>query len=90
METIISKFKALRLKNCAENIVDVIAQAQEKNMSPLQTIEHLLDLELESHRETLELFVADQEPVELLVVCPTDEGAVFDGPFAVAHGMPAL
>jgi len=47
METIIGKFKALRLKNCAENLVDVIAQAQEKNMSPLQTVEYLLDLELE-------------------------------------------
>ncbi|MEN8163013.1 MAG: LTA synthase family protein [Acidobacteriota bacterium] len=48
------------------------------------------DLELESHREVFALFVADQEPVELLVVCPADEDAVLDGPFAVAHRMPSL
>ncbi len=51
MKKIIDKFKALRLKNCSENIADIIVQASEKNLSSLQTIERLLDLELEAREK---------------------------------------
>ncbi len=51
MKKIIEKFKALRLKNCSENVADIIVQASEKNLSPLQTIELLLDLELEAREK---------------------------------------
>jgi len=47
IESIIEKFKLLKLKTCAENIIPVIEGAKEKNWSALQIIEHLLDLELE-------------------------------------------
>lgn len=48
IDTVIQKLIDLRLKNCAENIEDVINQASQKNLSPLQTIDRLLDLELET------------------------------------------
>lgn len=51
MESVIEKFKQLRLKNCADNIIDIIAQASEKNLTSLQTIERLLDLELEAREK---------------------------------------
>jgi hypothetical protein len=47
IESIIEKFKQLKLKTCADNILSVIEGAKEKNWSVLQIIEHLLDLELE-------------------------------------------
>jgi len=47
MNTIIEKFKTLRLKNCANNIETIIEQANQKNLSPLQTIERLIDIEIE-------------------------------------------
>ena len=47
IESIIEKFKRLKLKTCAYNITQVIEEAKEKNWSALQIIEHLLDLELE-------------------------------------------
>ena len=47
IESVIEKFKLLKLKTCAENIIPVIEGAKEKNWSALQIIEHLLDLELE-------------------------------------------
>ncbi|MBT6341657.1 MAG: hypothetical protein HOJ48_20435 [Desulfobacula sp.] len=50
MNTIIEKFKTLRLKNCANNIETIIEQANQKNLSPLQTIERLIDIEIE-HRD---------------------------------------
>lgn len=49
METVIEKFKALRLKHCAENLSKILEETSQKNLSCLQTIERLLDLELE-HR----------------------------------------
>lgn len=48
MDNIKQKFKALRLKNCADNIADILEQASNKNLSPLQTIDRLLDFELEA------------------------------------------
>ena len=47
MNTIIKKFKTLRLKNCAQNIENIIEQANQKNLSPLQAIERLIDIEIE-------------------------------------------
>ena len=47
IDSIIEKFKLLRLKTCANNMLQVTELAKQKNWSPLQFIEHLLDLELE-------------------------------------------
>ena len=47
IESIIEKFKLLKLNTCAGNIISVIEGSKEKNWSALQIIEHLLDLELE-------------------------------------------
>jgi DNA replication protein DnaC len=47
MNTVIEKFKTLRLKNCAQNIENVIEQASQKNLSHLQAIERLIDIEIE-------------------------------------------
>ena len=46
MDDVISKFKELRLKNCALNLPEVMEQSMEKNLSPLQTIDRLLDIEI--------------------------------------------
>jgi len=47
MKAIIEKLKNLRLKNCAQNISNIIEQATQKNLSPLQAIERLIDIEIE-------------------------------------------
>ena len=41
------KFRQLRLKHCAENIEIFLERGAKKNRSPLQTINDLLDLEIE-------------------------------------------
>lgn len=46
MDDVIAKFKELRLKNCALNLQEVMEQGMEKNLSPLQTIDRLLDIEI--------------------------------------------
>ncbi|WP_457554042.1 IS21-like element helper ATPase IstB [Desulfobacula sp.] len=46
MDAVIEKFKLLRLKNCAQNLVDVLDQAARENLSALQTIDRLLEIEL--------------------------------------------
>lgn len=46
MDDVIAKFKELRLKNCALNLQEVMEQSVEKNLSPLQTIDRLLDIEI--------------------------------------------
>jgi DNA replication protein DnaC len=51
IESIILKFKRLRLKTCADNITPVMEEAKEKNWSALQIIGHLLDLELEAREQ---------------------------------------
>jgi len=51
IESIILKFKLLRLKTCANNILEVTELAKQKNWSALQIIEHLLDLELEAREK---------------------------------------
>ena len=45
---VIEKFRTLRLKHCAENIAEIIRQAEEKNLSCLQAIDRVLDIELEA------------------------------------------
>ncbi len=44
------KFKILRLKHCAESVEVILEQAAQKNLSPLQSINRLLDLEIEQRR----------------------------------------
>ena len=51
IESIIEKFKLLKLKTCANNILQVTELAKQKNWSALQIIEHLLDLELETREK---------------------------------------
>ena len=47
IDEVIEKCRQLRLKACGENLPQVIEMAAQKNWSPLQTIVHLLDLEIE-------------------------------------------
>lgn len=51
VEEVREKFKVLRLKHCAENIEVLLEQGAEKNLSALQTIHQLLDLEIEMRRQ---------------------------------------
>jgi len=51
IDTLQQKFKELRLKHCAENVESVLVQGEQKNLSPLQIIERLLDLEIEKRRQ---------------------------------------
>lgn len=46
MDDVIAKLKALRLKNCELNLAYVIEQSVNKNLSSLQTIDRLLDIEI--------------------------------------------
>ena len=46
MDDVIAKFKELRLKNCALNLQEVIEHSIKNNLSPLQTIDRLLDIEI--------------------------------------------
>ena len=46
MDDVIEKFKALRLKNCASNLPEMIEQSARENLSSLQTIDRLLDIEI--------------------------------------------
>jgi DNA replication protein DnaC len=50
LDTVVCKFKELRLKHCAENIDGVIKQAEQHNLSSLQAIDRLLDIEIEKRR----------------------------------------
>ncbi len=46
MDDVIAKFKALRLKNCASNLGMIMEQSVQKNLSALQTMDRLLDIEI--------------------------------------------
>jgi DNA replication protein DnaC len=52
MDEIIAKLKALGLKTCAAGLADMIETAAQKNLSLTDTLERLLDLELEQRRLT--------------------------------------
>ena len=51
IQKIVDKFKLLNLKSCAENLPLIIEQGKQKNLSPLDMIEQLLDLELERREQ---------------------------------------
>jgi DNA replication protein DnaC len=51
IESVIEKCKALKLKAVAANLEQVINLAEQKNWTPLQTMDQLLDLELEMRRK---------------------------------------
>jgi DNA replication protein DnaC len=51
LEAIKEKLKTLRLKSCADNIQQILGRAEKQNLSTLQVIERLLDLELEHRRQ---------------------------------------
>ena len=51
LESVKEKLKILRLKSCADNIPQILEQAEKQNTSTLQVIERLLDLELEHRRQ---------------------------------------
>lgn len=46
MDAVIDKFKSLRLKNCALNLADILDQSVKNNLSALQTIDRLLEIEI--------------------------------------------
>ncbi len=46
MDDVIAKFKELRLKNCALNLPEVMERSTQSNLSALQTIDRLLDIEI--------------------------------------------
>jgi len=46
MDAVIDKFKVLRLKNCAQNLADVLEQGSRSNLSPLETIDRILEIEI--------------------------------------------
>jgi len=50
IETVVQKFKELRLKHCSENIADIIKQAEQHNLSVLQAVDRLLDIEIEARK----------------------------------------
>lgn len=52
MDEIITKLKALGLKSCATGLAAMIETAAQKNLSFTDTLERLLDLELEQRRLT--------------------------------------
>ena len=51
IEKVIEKCKALRLKATAQNLAQVIELATNKNWAPLETIDHLFELELEYRQQ---------------------------------------
>ncbi len=48
IDTVVEKYKSLRLKHCAANLPEIIHQAEENNLSCLQAIDRLLDIEIEA------------------------------------------
>lgn len=52
MQAVIDKFKSLRLKNCASNLVDVLNVGVRDNLTALETIDRLLEIEIESRRKS--------------------------------------
>jgi DNA replication protein DnaC len=51
VKEVLEKFQALRLKHCAENLTMVLEQGAQKNLSPLQMLNRLLDLEIEKRNQ---------------------------------------
>lgn len=51
LESVEEKLKTMRLKSCADNIRQIMERAEKQNLSTLQVMAHLLDLELEHRRQ---------------------------------------
>jgi DNA replication protein DnaC len=51
LESVIEKLKALRMKPAANNLVQVLERTQTQNLSPLMTIEALVDIECEAQQK---------------------------------------
>lgn len=51
IDTVVNKFKSLRLKHCADNIEEIIQRAENRNLSCLQAIDQLLDVEIEAREQ---------------------------------------
>ena len=51
LESVKEKLKILRLKSCADNIQQILERAEKQNISTLQVVDRLLDLELERKRQ---------------------------------------
>ena len=51
IDQVTEKLNLLRLKTCAENLEQVMETAKQKNWSTLQTMDHLLDFELEAREK---------------------------------------
>ena len=51
LESVKEKLKTLRLRSCTDNIQQIMERAEKQNISTLQVIERLLDLELEHRRQ---------------------------------------
>ena len=51
IESVIEKSKALKLKEIAEHLEQTTVVAEHRNWTPLQTIDHLFDLELELRKK---------------------------------------
>ena len=51
MDAVIDKFKSLRLKNCALNLADILDQSVRNNLSVLQTIDRLLEIEIACRKQ---------------------------------------
>jgi DNA replication protein DnaC len=69
MDKTSDKFKQLRLKHCALNLKKVLEEAEQKNLSCRQTIERLLDLELEQrHQARISLRFRQSKLAEKLTI----------------------
>ena len=51
IESVIEKSKTLKLKAIAEHLEQTTAVAEQRNWTPLQTVDHLFDLELELRKK---------------------------------------
>ncbi|MBU0728544.1 MAG: IS21-like element helper ATPase IstB [Proteobacteria bacterium] len=51
IDTVTNKFKSLRLKHCADNIEEIIRRAEDRNLSCLQAVDQLLDVEIEAREQ---------------------------------------
>jgi DNA replication protein DnaC len=51
IDTVVENLKSLRLTHCAQNLAEIMRQAEEKNLSCLQAIDRLLDLEMEAREK---------------------------------------
>jgi DNA replication protein DnaC len=51
IDPVIAKFKQLRLMHCGENLAEIVRQAEQRNLSVLQAVDRLLDIEIEERNK---------------------------------------